>query len=347
MRFRFTVSGRDGRAFLCVGSLLWAAVFFEELGMNRLSLRTTWALLLLGAGLTASAVTRADALSAMQVLRDGGCGGIMPAARPIPRSATLDRVAQQWAGGSSLPEAAQRSAFRAQSTTGLHVNGPDASMLGLLKEAGCRTLVSQRVREAGLYRRGLDNWIVLAFADTAPSDSPTSVGLALSTAAAGAVGVPGRPRLPASLPASPGSQGPALASRALQLVNEARARGARCGTRTFAPAPPMTLSGMLAGVASGHAIDMAEHNYFEHQDRAGNSPADRVRAVGYPEKLVGENIAYGPESVEEVVRGWLDSPGHCENIMDPRFAQMGIASSAGRTARRGLYWVQLLAAPRA
>ena len=71
-----------------------------------------------------------------------------------------------------------------------------------------------------------------------------------------------------------------------------------------------------------------------------------MRAVGYREKLVGENIAYGPESVEEVVQGWLDSPGHCENIMDPRFAQMGIAYSAGRTSRRGLYWVQLLAEPR-
>jgi uncharacterized protein YkwD len=317
--------------------------------MNRLSLRTTWALLLLAAGLTATALTQADALSAMQVLRDGGCGGIMPAARPIPRSATLDRVAQQWAGGSSLSEAAQRSAFRAQSTTGLHVNGPDASMLALLKAAGCRTLVSQRVREVGLYRRGLDSWIVLAFSDAVPSDSPASVGLTVNTtaAAAGAVGVPGRARLPASLAPSAGSQGPALASRALQLVNEARARGARCGTRTFSPAPPMTLSGTLAGVASGHAIDMAEHNYFEHQDLAGNSPADRVRAVGYREKLVGENIAYGPESVEEVVQGWLDSPGHCENIMDPRFEQMGIAYSAGRTTRRGLYWVQLLAAPRA
>jgi len=61
---------------------------------------------------------------------------------------------------------------------------------------------------------------------------------------------------------------------------------------------------------------MAEHNYFEHEDLSGRSPADRVRAVGYREKLVGENIAYGPKSAEEVVQGWLDSAGHCENIMD-------------------------------
>ncbi len=91
---------------------------------------------------------------------------------------------------------------------------------------------------------------------------------------------------------------------------------------------------------------MAEHNYFEHEDLAGRSPADRVRAVGYPEKLVGENIAYGPKTVDEVVQGWLDSPGHCENIMDPRFAEMGIAAAPGRSSRRGLYWVQLLVTPR-
>lgn len=91
---------------------------------------------------------------------------------------------------------------------------------------------------------------------------------------------------------------------------------------------------------------MAQKNYFEHVDPAGQSPADRVRAVGYQEKLVGENIAYGPKSVEEVVQGWLDSPGHCENIMDPRFAEMGIGLAPGH-AKHGLYWVQVLAQPKA
>jgi uncharacterized protein YkwD len=92
---------------------------------------------------------------------------------------------------------------------------------------------------------------------------------------------------------------------------------------------------------------MAQHDYFEHQDLTGHSPADRVRAAGYHEKLVGENIAYGPQSVDEVVQGWLDSPGHCQNIMDPRFAEMGLGLANGRQARRGLFWVQLLAEPKA
>jgi uncharacterized protein YkwD len=303
--------------------------------MDRPSGSAWLGLLLVCAGLGVTSLTRADALSAVQVLREGGCGGIMPAAPPIGRSAILDGVAQQWAAGSSLAAAAQRSAYRAQSTSGLHVSGPEASLLELLRRSGCRALVSRELREIGIYRRGPDNWLVLAFADgtpAAPAVSPEATS---------------RPPMRASPPVSVRPSGPLLASRALELVNQARARGARCGTRAFAPAPPMTLSGTLAGVASGHAIDMAQHDYFEHVDLAGKSPADRVRAVGYREKLVGENIAYGPKSVEDVVQGWLDSPGHCENIMDPRFAQMGIAYSAGRTSRRGLYWVQLRAEPRA
>jgi uncharacterized protein YkwD len=303
--------------------------------MDRPSVSACLGLLLVCAGLGVTSLARADALSAVQVLREGGCGGIMPAAPPMRRSAILDGVAQQWAAGSSLAAAAQRSTYRAQTTSGLHVSGPEASLLELLRRSGCRALVSRELREIGIYRRGPDNWLVLAFADGAPA-AP-----ALSPEAAS------RPPPRASPQVSVRPSGPLLASRALDLVNQARARGARCGTRAFAPAPPMTLSGTLAGVASGHAIDMAQHDYFEHVDLAGKSPADRVRAVGYREKLVGENIAYGPESVEDVVQGWLDSPGHCENIMDPRFAQMGIAYSAGRTSRRGLYWVQLLAEPRA
>jgi uncharacterized protein YkwD len=308
--------------------------------MNRLSGRVQWALALWCAGLGATCVARADAVSAVQVLRVGGCGGVVPAARPLLRSALLDQVAQEWAAGSSLPAATQRSAWRAQATTGVHVNGPDSSLLELLRRSDCRALARPGLRQIGVYRRGSDNWLVLAGGPGLP-DTPRTV---TSTATAA---TPLAARSPASPPVPVTSTGPALASRALQLVNEARARGTKCGARVFAPAPAMSLSGTLAGVASGHAIDMAQHNYFEHVDLAGKSPADRVRAVGYKEKLVGENIAYGPGSVEEVVQGWLDSPGHCENIMDPRFAQMGIAYSAGRTSRRGLYWVQLLAEPRA
>ena len=288
--------------------------------MNSL-LHKHWRLLLLIGGLAASSGSQADPISALQLLREGGCGGIFPPARPLRHIAALDRAAEQWANGRSLASAV--SGYESESATGLHIKGPESATVPLLKQSGCRTVTNPSFRDVGLYQRGADSWLVLGLASVVPASVvPTSA----------------RPA---------GAQAPTLASRTLELVNEARARGARCGDRSFGPAPPVKLSGTLAGVAFGHAADMAMHNYFEHEDRSGRSPADRVRAVGYQEKLVGENIAYGPKSAEEAVQGWLDSPGHCENIMDPRFAEMGIAYAPGQASRRGLFWVQLLVAPKA
>jgi uncharacterized protein YkwD len=279
--------------------------------LNRVLHLQLWRLLIVMGGLTAAMTSRADAVAAAQVLREGGCGGILPPARPLGHDARLDRAAERWAAGSTLSAAAERSGYAAEASAGVHISGPESATLQLLRKSGCHAVSDQRMQDVGLYRRGVDTWLILASPYVVP----------------------------------PASQAPVLASRALQLINDVRARGTRCGERSFGPAPPVKLSGTLAGVAFGHATDMAEHNYFEHEDLAGHSPADRVRAVGYREKLVGENIAYGPKSTEEVVQGWLDSPGHCENIMDPRFAEMGIAFAAGQKSKHGLYWVQVLATP--
>jgi uncharacterized protein YkwD len=89
---------------------------------------------------------------------------------------------------------------------------------------------------------------------------------------------------------------------------------------------------------------MARRNYFEHQGRDGSSPRDRVLREGYKLRLTGENIAFGPQTAAEVVAGWLGSPGHCANIMEPRFSDMGVAVSLG--SKRGhYYWVQELGSP--
>jgi len=298
--------------------------------------------LIVSAGLAAGPAlgSATDALSAVETLRAGGCGGVVPATRPLRHELALDGVAQQWADGLALAAAAERNGYPGLATAGLHVSSTPAGILELLRGYACRAVTSRDLRGVGVYRRGLDSWIVLT-ADYRTAALPSSgARIAPPTLAAP---VPESPRAP--VPPIPTAV--ALATHALELVNDVRSRGMRCGERAFAPAPPLALSGTLANVALGHAADMAEHDYFEHRDLNGKSPADRVRAVGYREKLVGENIAYGPKSVEEVVQGWLDSPGHCENIMDPRFAEMGIGYAAGSSGRRGLYWVQVFAEPQA
>lgn len=132
--------------------------------------------------------------------------------------------------------------------------------------------------------------------------------------------------------------------RVLELVNTARAHGRRCGRESFAAAPPLQLSAPLQRAATSHARDMATHDYFEHHAPDGSEPRDRVRRTGYRWRLIGENIAFGPATAEEVVAGWLASPGHCTNIMDPRFRDLGIGIAMGR--KRGhIYWVQEFGSP--
>ena len=318
-------------------------------------------------------------LAAVEVLREGGCGGTMPAAQPLRHNPFLDRAAVEWAMGRPLPMASTENGFPGNVTAGVHISGPDSATLQQLRQVGCRIVAAREMRDVGLYRRGFDTWIVVASVyplppgltasrvpqsvapppvsrDGRPSPDESARAIPAPSATAHAAPTPGdswetpAPMItPAPRPTARNSTAAVsatLASRALELVNQVRSRGTHCGDELFGPAPPLTLSGTLDTVALGHADDMARKNYFEHVDPEGHSPADRVRATGYQEKLVGENIAYGPKTVDEVVQGWLDSPGHCENIMDPRFAEMGIALAPGRV-KRWLYWVQVFAEPRA
>ncbi|HTU67770.1 MAG TPA: CAP domain-containing protein [Steroidobacteraceae bacterium] len=134
-------------------------------------------------------------------------------------------------------------------------------------------------------------------------------------------------------------------ARVVDLVNEARARGRKCGSERFAPAPPLSVSSRLNDAADRHARDMLKRKFFEHRGSDGSEPRDRVKRTGYESRLTGENIALGPQSAEEVVAGWLASPGHCENIMEPRFRDIGVGVAAGK--KRGqVYWVQDFALPR-
>jgi uncharacterized protein YkwD len=294
---------------------LWPGVSITALGLGAAALSAIAGLAIAGSALalTPDASPVDEILAAVQLLREGGCGGLVPAARPLDHQRLLDQAAAQWAAGRTLAAATEGSGYGAEAAAGVHFTGPPSAAVGTLRRSDCAAVTNRAMRDVGVHHWGRDTWIVLA----------------------------SRPVVPTR------TEAPVLAARALDLVNEARSRGARCGTRWFAPAPPVRLSGTLGGVALGHANDMAEHDYFEHQDLAGRTPADRVRAVGYRETLVGENIAYGVTSADEAVKGWLDSPDHCENIMDPRFAEMGIGYAQGRAVKHGLYWVQVLAAPRA
>jgi uncharacterized protein YkwD len=268
-------------------------------------------LLILSIGLPSMGARAADLYSVLKNLRTADCGLSPRGALPWRSNALLDAAAARWARGESLRRAVEASGYVPKAVGGLHVFLAEPSDRLHLDEPSCAVLRDTSLREAGSYRRGSDNWIVFATGAELPPSGNIAAAL----------------------------------DRALRRVNEARQQGHRCGSQSFPPAKPLRLSAALSEVADRYARDMAAHHYFDHRDRSGGSPADRVRASGYREQLVGENIAFGPLSTDDAITGWLNSPGHCENLMDARFKEMGIAYAQSRQSPRGIYWVQLLADP--
>jgi uncharacterized protein YkwD len=225
----------------------------------------------------------------------------------------LDEAAASWAQGASLHDAIEGSGYTASAASGIHIENASAERGSTPGASTCRALRNEVLGDAGMHARGDDVWFVLA----APIDLPVA------------------------------GEDARVDAQALVLVNQVRAEPQQCGSRAMPPAAPLRLSVQLNEAAGEHARDMAQHHYFEHRDRNGRTSADRVRATGYAEQRVGENIAYGALSTRDAIAGWLKSPGHCENLMDPDFQQMGIAFAREQGANTHVYWVQVLAAPKA
>ncbi|MBK5511531.1 CAP domain-containing protein [Pseudomonas sp. TH15] len=131
----------------------------------------------------------------------------------------------------------------------------------------------------------------------------------------------------------------------LTEVNAARARPRMCGRQRFAAARPLSWNAALGAAAQGHSKAMAYGNYFAHQDPDGDMPADRARAAGYRGRQIGENIAAGQGSPSKAMAGWLASPGHCANLMNPMFTQVGAAFATDTRSSEGVYWTMLFGAP--
>lgn len=131
----------------------------------------------------------------------------------------------------------------------------------------------------------------------------------------------------------------------LQQVNAARARARSCGSTAMPAVSPLAWDARLFSAAARHSTDMAVHDYFSHTGRDGRNVDQRVLAEGYAWTSVGENIAAGPPSVAAVVSGWLDSPGHCRNLMRAGYVHVGVACVQRGGSTYGRYWTMVLARP--
>lgn len=132
----------------------------------------------------------------------------------------------------------------------------------------------------------------------------------------------------------------------IELVNAARSEARMCGSESFAAVPPVTYSCTLEGAAKAHSVDMATNNFFSHTGSDGLTVGHRVTATGYKWSVVGENIAAGYASPVAVTAAWLDSPGHCRNVMDPRFTEFAAFRADSQSADYSNYWTQVYGAPK-
>jgi uncharacterized protein YkwD len=113
--------------------------------------------------------------------------------------------------------------------------------------------------------------------------------------------------------------------------------------RAAAGVGALTANAALDYAAFFHSKYQARKNTMSHTGSGGSNPGRRIAAEGYSAGTWGENVAYGYNNCAEVMVGWMNSPGHRDNILNPAFTEIGMGSAvAGNGA---VYWTMDLAAP--
>ncbi len=122
----------------------------------------------------------------------------------------------------------------------------------------------------------------------------------------------------------------------LKLVNDARSEGGKCGKNSFAPAVALSWNDTLALVARKHSEDMAALGRLSHTGSDGSFVDDRLDRHGYRWTFYAENLLKGSATEQQAIQLWLQSEGHCANILNPNLREIGVGTS-------GAYWTMVLA----
>lgn len=112
--------------------------------------------------------------------------------------------------------------------------------------------------------------------------------------------------------------------------------------RTAAGTTPLTYNANLDAAAQAHSNDMVANNYFSHTGQNGSTIGSRARAAGYNWTAIGENIAQGQSNENLAINGWISSPGHQANNVNPAFKEFGLgrAGSGSNTTWTLLFGAQ-------
>lgn len=243
------------------------------------------------------------------------CEGKGKQKKPLPPLAPNPRLAQlEIDGGAKLQEAMEASGYKAAHAEAMTLYGPIDEHMAIryAAQVNCRLLLSPRYSEAGVSQRGREWQIILA-----------------------------QPLLDPNL-----GDWQEAGREVLKLVNAARAKERKCGNARYRSAPPLRWNGKLGQTALMHSRDMAENRYFSHKGSDGSMVGIRAKAEGYAWRSIGENVAAGQGSPQQVVEGWLASRGHCANIMNSTFTETGAAYATNPESDMTIYWTQVFGAPR-
>ena len=117
-----------------------------------------------------------------------------------------------------------------------------------------------------------------------------------------------------------------------QVVKLVNAERAKVGVK------PLTSDWELARVARFKSEDMRDNRYFDHNSPMYGTPFQMMKSFGINYRAAGENIAAGQTTAESVMKAWMNSPGHKQNILSPNFTHIGVGYAKGGSY--GHYWTQ-------
>lgn len=240
-----------------------------------------------------------------------GCAG--EASLELPPLASDPRLVLSLNTLGDLQQALARASYPMTSVQAISLSGPRTALAAMtaLQESFCKVLLDPQFVDIGINRAEREWRIVLA-----------------------------RPLLSSRL-----ADWQAEGQKVLETINQARTQPRQCGTQAFASTTPLSWNATLATSAETHSRAMANLNFFDHKDREGRTPGDRAELAGYSAHQIGENIAAGHDSAGQVVAGWLASPGHCANLMNPNFQELGAAYAHDPKSDAGIYWTAMFGAP--
>ncbi len=110
--------------------------------------------------------------------------------------------------------------------------------------------------------------------------------------------------------------------------------------RQASGAAPVQLDAQLNAAAATHSRDMSVQNRPWHFGSDGSSPIDRVRRVGYPGTMLGENISETYETELETLSAWMEQPDTRAVILDKRAVNLGFAWFQEKSGK--IWWTMIM-----